>query len=116
MTNYGFEIHLNDNYVCRAGFENACHVLTAIFTSTKRSNNTEDLALTVTGLNSETEQLPEWFNQQLKNGDRISIQIITDTFDKPSKFKERPSNETDLKRKIEHYYKLKEELKDHLND
>jgi hypothetical protein len=116
MINYGFEIYLNDNYLCRAGFENSYHVLTLILTSARRSNNIEDLALNVGGLNSETEQHVRWANTDLKNGDRISVQIVTDKFDQPPNVRERESKEMDLKRKIEYYYKLKEELKDYLDD
>jgi hypothetical protein len=116
MTNYGFEIYLNDNYLCRAGFENPYHILTLVLTSLRRTDNYEDLALQVSGLDSDTRVRPDWINRELKNGDRISIQIITDKFDKPSKFKEVESKEIDLKRKIEYYHKLKEELKEHLED
>lgn len=115
MTNYGFEIHINDKYLCRAGFENAYHVLSLILTSAKRTNNTEDLAMNIAGVNSETENYCDWVNTPLKLGDRISIQIVTENFDKPLRVREKESSQFVLERKLEYYHKLKEELKEHLD-
>jgi hypothetical protein len=117
MTNYGLEIYLNDSYLCRAGFENTYHVLTCMINSFRRDiDKGEELFLEVAGLNSETDQNFDWINTELKSGDRISIQIITDKFDKPSKIREGDSKKFILERKIEYYHKLKEELKEHLTD
>lgn len=117
MTNYGLEIYLNDNYVCRAGFENKYHVLSFIVTSVRREfDNSEELFLQVGGLNSETDQHFDWINTEFENGDKISIQVIPDKFDKPLKIREGDSKKFILERKIAYYYKLKAELKDHLID
>ena len=117
MMNYGLEIYINDEYVCRAGFENKYHVLTSIINSVRReSDNSEELFFQVGGRDSETEQHVDWIKKELKSGDRISIQVITDKFDKPLHIREGSSGELMLKRKIEHYYKLKDELKDYLTD
>ncbi len=117
MKNYGLEIHLNDNYVCRAGFENTYHVLTCIITSVRRkSGKSEELFMQISGLDSEAEQQHRWMNTDLKSGDKISIQVISDKFDKPSEIKERDSEKVILERKIKYFHQLKEELKDHLTD
>ncbi len=115
MTNYGLEIYLNDNYVCRAGFESKHYVLTCIVNALRRaSGKSEELFLQVSGLNSDTGQYVDWAKMELKNGDNISIQVVSDNFDKPVHIRGTDSQEAILKKKIERYYALKEELKDHL--
>ena len=112
---YGYEVHLNDKFVCRAGFDNDNHVSTVILTSVRKKGEPEqDMFLQASGMNSDTAQHVDWANEKLKIGDRITIQIVSDRFHSPSSLKEKQSPEEILEGKMKYYHKLKEELKDHL--
>jgi hypothetical protein len=117
MTNYGFEIELNGEILHRAGFDNQYYVLNCIISSMRRKiDESEELDFRVSGLNSDTEQHVDWMVQKLKLGDKISVQVIADNFDKPVKVRARDSKQVILEEKIKYYYKLKEELKEHLTE
>jgi hypothetical protein len=56
----------------------------------------------------------------LQDGDKISIEIISSDFDPPTSIKPKISEKDivahQLKYQLKHYYKLKEELKEHLDE
>ncbi len=64
--------------------------------------------------------LYKWINKNLNEDDEITIKVVrTESFDEPIEIKpyENPElNEFVLKSKLKSYYRLKEELKDHLKE
>jgi hypothetical protein len=114
-TKHGFKVTLNSKPICRAGFENENSVLTCILTSSFLKNqNRNELDLSVSGLNSDTKQSANWFIGNLKKGDKIELEVITEGFEVPKTIKKPISEEEIIQKKIRQYNKLKEELKDHL--
>ena len=114
---FGFQININDNKICRAGFENENSIVTCILDSVRRKNdNSEELNISISGLNSDTYQHSKWFDNKLQEGDKISIEIITNNFDSPISSSKAYSKKDILNQKLKSYYKLKEELKDYLEE
>ena len=60
MSNYGFEVQINGEHLCKAGIDTDRHVVTCILTSLCRLNESDELDLKVSGLNSVTGEHPEW--------------------------------------------------------
>lgn len=117
MKNYGVEIEYNGEKLIRAGFEDRYFVLSCIFSLLRRKRDeSEEYSLSVGGLNIETDQSVDWLRQELKLGDKISVEVIDGDFNKPTKVKEAMSKEELLKQKIDYYYRLKEELKGHIEE
>ncbi|MDR2039711.1 MAG: hypothetical protein LBQ60_17460 [Bacteroidales bacterium] len=117
MSNYGFEVGLNGKTLTRAGLNDTYFVLTCILDSFRRKiDESEELYLSVGGLKPETEQYVDWVKRNLKLGDVVSIQVINDDFDQPVSVKEKEPREVELKRKIEYFHQLKEELKGYLDE
>lgn len=114
-TKHGFKVTINNQTICRAGFENDNSVLTCILTSSflKRQNRNE-LDFYVSGLNSDTQQRAKWFIGDLQKGDKIELEVITDNFDPPKTLKEPLSKEEIIEEKLKKYYKLQKELKEYL--
>lgn len=114
---FGFQITINDEKICRAGFENNNSVLTCILDSVRRENDeSEELNISISGLNSDTKERASWFQNKLKEKDKISIEIISDNFDSPTSMKSPLSEKEIITRKLKTYYRLKEELKEHLEE
>ncbi len=112
---FGFEVHINGKQICRAGFEKENSVLTCILSSVRRENNSsEELDISITGLNSETKQYATWHKRELEKGDRITLEVISDNFDSPTSIREPKPEKDIIARKIKQYNRLKEELKEHL--
>ena len=112
---FGFQVCINDEKVCRAGFENKNSIVTCILDSVRRKNDySEELNISISGLNSDTHQSAQWFRNKLQEGDKISIEIISDHFDEPSSLKPAYSKQDIIKQKLKSYHKLKAELKDYL--
>ena len=81
---YGFKVQLNNKVVCRAGFDKENSVVSCIIDSIRRENDeTEELNINVGGLNSDTNQYVDWFRNALKDGDKITIDVISGDFDSP---------------------------------
>jgi len=120
MNIYGFEISLNGKQLCRAGFEKELSVLTCHIVSIRRErDDKEELDIRVGGLNSETDQHVDWVKQDLKEGDKLSIEVITDSFDPPTSVRPRTDKSLEafvLKSKLKTFYALREELKEHIQD
>ena len=116
MNNYGFEIELNGKKIVRAGLDCRHYVLSCIFNSLRRDRDeSEELNIGVSGWDIKADQHVTWMREDLKLGDILSIKIIDDNFDNPVACTERVSEEEIRKRKIDHYYWLKEELKEYLD-
>jgi hypothetical protein len=112
----GFKVAINNELFCRAGFQNKHSIVTCILDSVWRKNETsEESHISVGGLNSDTKQHVDWFKRELREGDIISIEVISNNFDEPKSIREPKPEKELLKRKLRNYYKLKEELKDYLD-
>ncbi|MCE7067162.1 hypothetical protein [Dyadobacter sp. CY326] len=114
ISNYGFEVQINEEHLCKAGIDTDRHVVTCILTSLRRLNEPDGLDLTVSGLNSETNEHPEWVNKELKDGDIITIKVITTDFEPARRIRPKRSKEMMLNDKLRYYHQLREELKEHL--
>ena len=114
---FGFKVLINEEIICRAGFENANSVVSCILNSVRRKNDdSEELDISIGGLNSDTNQHVDWHRNNLQTRDKISIEIISDNFDTPSSIRERMSEKDIIAQKLEYFNKLKVELKDHLKE
>jgi len=117
MNNYGFEIGLNGKKLIRAGLDCRHYVLSCILNSLRRDKDeSEELNIDVSGWDIKADQHVNWLREDLKLGDTLFIKVIDDNFDNPVASTERVSEEEIRKRKIEHYYHLKEELKEYLDE
>lgn len=114
MSNYGFEVLINGEHLCKAGIDTDRHVVTCILTALRRPNEPDELDLTVSGLNSLTGEHPEWVNKELKEGDTITIKVITADFEPARRIRPKVSKEKTLNDKLRYYHQLREELKEHL--
>lgn len=117
MNNKGFEIHLNNKLVCKAGIKDNHGTVSCIVGTIRRKGNAaqEEIYLDVSGLNSDTGEFAKWVKSNpLKMNDVITINVITDNFDAPIEIGEKKSKEFLLEQKIRTYKKLKEELKDYI--
>lgn len=116
----GLEIKKNGKYLCRAGLDEENGVLTCIVDIVKRiGESKEELNLNIGGLNSRTRQQVRWLAEPLKQGDTISVEVIDENYDPPTQITGPDSDqflseEEILKKKIEYFYQLKQELKDYL--
>ncbi len=115
---YGFEVKINDKLICRAGFQEVDSVVTCILSSVRREGDEkEELEISVGGLNSETEQNVSWFkNSNLKEGDKVSFELISHSFTKPKSTTRKISEKDILIDKLRQYKKLKDEMKDYLGE
>ena len=112
---FGFKVCINDKIICGAGFENANSVVSCILNSVRRKNdNSEELDISIGGLNSDNNEHVDWYNNRLRKGDIISIEIISDDFDTPTKIRKKLSEKEIIAQKLEYFHKLREELKEHL--
>ncbi|MDN3594804.1 hypothetical protein [Zunongwangia endophytica] len=114
---FGFQVSINNKTICRAGFENENSIVTCILDSIRRKNHdSEKLNISISGLNSDTHQYADWYKNNLHEGDKISIEIISNNFDTPNSIGDAYSEKDILKQKLKSYKKLKEELKDYLEE
>ncbi|MCE7065258.1 hypothetical protein [Dyadobacter sp. CY326] len=93
LSNYGFEVQINGEHLCNAGIDTDRHVVTCILTSLRRLNESDGLDLTVSGLNSVTDENLKWVDKELKEGDTITIKVITTDFEPARQIKQKPSKE-----------------------
>lgn len=115
MKNYGFEIKLNDQLLCRAGFEEENGVLTCILDTLRRAGEAPgELHLHVGGMDTDKQSHVGWVEQNLAMGDRLSIEIVDAPFDPPTTVRMRDSEAVTLAKKIEYFHQLQQELKDYL--
>lgn len=114
---FGFKVLINEETICRAGFENENSILTCILDSIRRKDDdSEELNISISGLNTDTNQSVAWIDNKLKEGDKISIEIISDNFDTPYVIREPKSEKDIIAQKLKYFNKLKAELKDHLKE
>jgi hypothetical protein len=116
MDNKGFEITLNNELICRAGLKDNHGVVNCIVGAVIRKDTKEqELYINVSGLNSDTMEHVKWLKLEVLNEhDKITIEIIKDSFDPPNEVDKKKSDAYLLEQKIKTYKKLKEELKDYI--
>ncbi|SKC19075.1 hypothetical protein SAMN05660293_05421 [Dyadobacter psychrophilus] len=93
MSNYGFEVQVNGEHLCKAGIDTDRHVVTCILTSLRRLTEPDELTLTVSGLNSVTVEHPEWVDMDLRVGDTITIKVVASEFDPARRIRPKISKE-----------------------
>lgn len=110
------EITLNGEKVSLAGLKSEYGVITAIVTCKKRFGEKEEtITLDVAGLDSQTRNRWEWFNKDLQNTDEIIVKIIpSDKSEQPSVITEETMRQRLLEDNLKTFYRLREELKDHI--
>lgn len=117
MLNQGFKITLNGNLLCRAGLEAEFFVTVCTLTSLKRAiPPSEELSLSIGGLDSVEDLSLTWTNKHLQTGDQILIEVVEGDFDAPLKSSRINAEELVLQEKLKYYHRLKEELKEHLGE
>lgn len=114
---FGFQVLINGKKICRARFENENSIVTCILDSVRREkHNSEELNISISGFNSDTHEHANWFRNKLQEGDKVSIEIISNNFDTPISISKAYSEKDILTQKLKSYHKLKEELKDYLKE
>ena len=101
-----FEININDAPPVIAGLEHMS-VLTACITFVASQN---DLELRVGGLVSQSRhdnEHVEWIQQDLRNGDRVSIRIVEASTPSPPISRKREDPESSEREEREYYQRLK---------
>jgi len=117
MKNPIFEVYVNGELVTTAGITAEFGVLSMITTWVRRQKlDDESLSLTVSGLNSIDNTLLDWYGSGLTIGDEIRIKITDESEITSPRITEGWSNmdERILADKLKQFYRLKEELKDHI--
>ena len=115
MTN--FEVHINGNKVSLAGLNSKYGVLTAIVTCRRRFGEEEGtVTIDISGLDSETRNRLEWFQQDLHHNDEITVKILpSGESETPSVLTEEDMRKRLLEANLKTFYRLRDELKDHIN-
>jgi hypothetical protein len=99
-SNYGFEFQVNGEHICKAGIDTDRHVVTCILTSLRWLTEPDELVLTVSGLNSVTDEHPEWVDMNLREGDTITIKVITSDFNPARRIRQQISKKEMLDKKL----------------
>ncbi|MBC6368518.1 hypothetical protein [Algoriphagus sp. AK58] len=117
MKNLGFQIRLNGELICRAEIDSEFFTTHCILTSLHREADQNRLTdLFVGGLDSNLDQSVIWTKEALKKGDQILIEVVEGDFEPPKTVSKRNSEELILQEKIKYFLRLKEELKEHLEE
>lgn len=112
------EVILNGQKVCMAGIlskQSSYGVIINLATSEGRPSL---INLDVSGLNIEKSEHLHWFNSNLEFNDEVIIRIIDSSLaDEPKKkYSVDEGKQHDFENKLKWFYKLREELKDHIKD
>lgn len=113
---YGFEVSLNGRKLTRAGISKENYVMNCIVGAVHRENDSGGLYMQMSGLDSDLDMHYGWLSEQLKNGDKILIEVIDGEFDEPTAKSKALTEEEIREQKMKHYLQLKEELKDYLQE
>lgn len=110
-----FDVKVNDEQICIAGIDSEAGVLTGIVSLLQRKGAAEEINLIISGQDSVIGDQYTWNHVSLKAGDEITIKIgngITISEARKKTKEEIMANE--IEAKLRSYYRLKEELKDHI--
>lgn len=117
MKNPAFEITLNGQKIATAQVESDFGVLSAIVTWVRRVDNSESLDFIITGRDSEQAKNLQWARHDLKLGDKLLLSVIDEkTTPTDEGVIEIHDSTSVLEQKLKIFYKLKEELKEYLNE
>ncbi|MEZ4773168.1 MAG: hypothetical protein R3D00_08295 [Bacteroidia bacterium] len=85
MNTHGFEIKINGERLCRAGFDTGQYVLACALDLKRETGESSDrMEINVIGTEENTTKQIIWLLQKaLLKGDQISIEVITGNFDPP---------------------------------
>lgn len=84
MHAHGFEIKINGERLCRAGFDAGQYVLACALSLVKQAGHEEKAQIHVGGSEGETIKHIYWVMQQaLQRGDQITIEVVSGNFDPP---------------------------------
>ena len=112
------EVLLNCQKVCSAGISSKQSSYGVIVNLAASEGRSTLINLDVSGLNIEKAEHLRWLNSNLEVNDEVIIRIIDSSFaDEPKKrFSIDEGKQHDLENKLQRFYKLREELKDHIKD
>lgn len=114
---HGFEIKINDGPPIRAGLGIDKYVVTCILNAVRRGiDPTEELSISISGLNSIEQEQVDWLKADLQLGDTIQITVIDGHFDPPCNTRPGMTEADIVSQKLRYYYALKEELREHLQE
>ena len=117
MNKPAFEVTLNGQKIATAQIESDFGVLTTIVTWVRREDNSESLNVSISGLDSVAEKKIKWAAQDLKIGDKLLVSVIEETTTQTDEgIIEIFDTTSVLDHKLMTYHKLKEELKEYLNE
>ncbi|KQN36001.1 hypothetical protein ASE92_07640 [Pedobacter sp. Leaf41] len=117
MNKPAFEVTLNGQKIATAQIESDFGVVTTIVTWVRRDDNSESLNVSISGRDSIAEKNIKWAAQDLKIGDKLVVSIIDETTTQTDEgVVEIFDSITVLDHKLMTYHKLKEELKEYLNE
>lgn len=117
MHNIGINIKINGEQITKAGFNESHYVLHAMAALARRRGRNDAFGFHVGGLDSDANSHVDWLNTTLNLGDIVTLEIVKGPF-APSEPQLPPviSEEDQLKYELELFYRLKEELKDHIEE
>lgn len=112
------EIILNGQKICKAGILSKQSSFGVIVNMALSEGNPSLINLDVSGLDIEKDEHLHWHNSNLEINDEVIIRIIeSPSADEPSRKISRSDRQKRyLEDKLESFYKLREELKEHIKD
>jgi hypothetical protein len=89
MNPHGFEVKINGELLCRAGFDSGRHVLACALSLMKKAGHEEQIQIHVGGSEGETIKEIYWIMQRaLQRGDQVKIEVVSGNFDPPLSYRD----------------------------
>ena len=118
MKNIGFKVFINSKASTIAGTNTSSSLGLHLMLRRDLERNEQLISLDLGAYSREDDMMHTWIKEDLQVNDEIHVKIVCDQkYDAPSESKPYHTPDMDdfvLKSKLNTYYKLKEELKDHL--
>lgn len=117
VKSFGFKLKINGRHIANAGVDTAHYTVIGYSTFVQGNDGRNTCKFNMSGSDIDEGENLDWHGADLNLGDLITLEVINAPFDAPQhkyKYGEETSTEDVLKRKLEEYYSLKEELKDHI--
>jgi len=118
MERIGFKVYLNDKHVSTYGLDRGGSVTQILSLRNDEEQQSVTINLDCGAFTSDTQEHYKWIQKELNPNDNIKVEIVENpTCDPPQKVFPHDNSELNafaLKSKLNTYYKLKEELKDYL--
>lgn len=120
MKNLGLKIYVNDKFIKTIGISMDGTVAQILHLRNDFKNNEQSVHFHCGAYIKETNEDYKWIDQELQEHDKITIEVVKDaTFDEPTDIQphDNPAmNEFILKSKLKSFYRLRDELKDYLEE